>query len=323
MPQMLAVQLDRVHRSVPWGIQLGGGRDADTPLRITEVDGETLATHHLSPGDEVLYVQGVDAMHLREADAREVLRRAGRTLELLVAKADRANTPVNVPEPIHLAATPDPDPRDHLEGLDHDDDGDDDDNEDDADDALLRKRVLDTYLRLREDRRRQSQDRQRVVREDSWWIQGADREENVRPTDRALVLGGWPLARRNSDGGGASDHGQPERVATLPRRTRSLRGRRPPAEATAGTTTSSSFTATAPASAPAAPACVSPFHLQFEQALDIIAQCRAQLGDAARTPRQTPDLIDLHTELDPKCVPEPELQGRGRLQCCRSPLPFI
>ena len=39
MPQMLAVQLDRVDRSVPWGIQLAGGCDCKTPLCIASVSG--------------------------------------------------------------------------------------------------------------------------------------------------------------------------------------------------------------------------------------------------------------------------------------------
>ncbi|XP_034244944.1 uncharacterized protein LOC117647333 [Thrips palmi] len=229
MPQMLSVHLDRASRTVPWGIQLGGGCDAKIPLCITEVDGEALATHQLCPGDEVLFVQGVDAMHLLESEAQEVFRRAGRTLELLVAKPDRPNTPVRVPEPIRLTATPEPEDT-------HDDEDDDARNrgrqDDDEDDELMRRRVVDTYYRMRQDAddgRRQ----QRVVREDSWWIQG-DREDdgNVRPTDKQRALAGWPL-RRNSEGSGGRRERSADRAttpisSTLPRRTKSLRGRPSP-----------------------------------------------------------------------------------------------
>lgn len=286
---------------------------------LLQVDGETLATHHLSPGDEVLFVQGKDTLHLHEAEAQDVLRRAGRTLDLLVAKTERANTPVNVPEPIHLTATPEPEPEPPIDDHDHDGD-DDDDDEQDAEE--MRRRLLATYLRLHNDKSRRAA-QQRVLREDSWWIQDPDRddEHNVRPTDRDRTLaGGWPAwplaARRNSDGGREPNPAlarSPGGPATLPRRTKSLRARRAPSPPRVAPPT--------PATAPADIGTDSPFQLQFDEALDIIARCRAQLesrapsrttsrassrapsrGPTAPVKSQTPDLIDLHTELDVKYV---------------------
>lgn len=267
-------------------------------------------------------MQGVDAMHLLESEAQEVFQRAGRTLELLVAKPDRPNTPVRVPETIRLTATPEPDRS--QDDHDHDADGrNQDDDEDDEDEELLRRRVVDTYYRMRQDGDDGRQPR--VVREDSWWIQG-DREDdgNVRPTDKQRALAGWPLAvRRNSEGAGGRRERSADRPAstTLPRRTKSLRGRRSPdrpttpATAPVTMTTRTPLRAQPPATAPAIGGDVSPFQLKFEEALNIIERCRAQLDSrpptrTSRTPPSpacrpsgwTPDLIDLHTELDPKYV---------------------
>lgn len=309
-------------------------------LGCTQVDGGGLASHHLSPGDEVLFMQGVDALHLPQSEAQEVLQRAGRTLELLVAKQDRPNTPVSVPEHILLARQNSPEPED-----DQDDQDDDKDkiNDDDAaweqDDEELKRRLVATYHRLRREKAEQRQ--QRVLRADTWWIQDPDkdpdREDNVRPSSR-LAHVGWPLSlgtplgtprgtpqgsRRNSIGEAAPCSGRDvdkvhgRRVATtLPRRARSLhsdhrRPRRSPADTPDPTTPRQ-----APATAPPAVQSVSPFQLQFDEALDIIEQCRAQLEHVrspsrlsplsrppsrgpSRTDGKTPDLIDLNTELDP------------------------
>lgn len=78
-----------IHRNDPyssWGFRLQGGRDYRQQLQIKKVNPGSPAHGRINAGDAILAIGGYDASNLTHAQASQMIKSAGTTLELTVQK---------------------------------------------------------------------------------------------------------------------------------------------------------------------------------------------------------------------------------------------
>ncbi|CAD5120925.1 DgyrCDS9480 [Dimorphilus gyrociliatus] len=82
----MTVQLNRMDRVSPWGFRLQGGRDFRMALSVKKVEPRSPADGQLHSGDAILAIDGYDASQMTHAQAQQMIRNSGNTLQLTVNK---------------------------------------------------------------------------------------------------------------------------------------------------------------------------------------------------------------------------------------------
>lgn len=83
---MAVVQIQRSNVAEPWGFRLQGGRDFSMQLQVKKVLPGTPAEGRLHQGDAILTIGNHNAQQLSHMQAHQLIRNAGTTLSLTVAK---------------------------------------------------------------------------------------------------------------------------------------------------------------------------------------------------------------------------------------------
>jgi len=98
----ITIKLQKAAPAIPWGFRLAGGIDFASPLAISMVNGGTIAEKAgLRPGDQVVSIKGAQVFNLRHNEAKEAIKSAGQSFELVVQRGGQSWKP--------KAPTPPPD----------------------------------------------------------------------------------------------------------------------------------------------------------------------------------------------------------------------
>ncbi|ODM91925.1 PDZ and LIM domain protein Zasp [Orchesella cincta] len=101
------VKLQRVD-STPWGFRIHGGVDFGQPLIILKVTAGSISSKlGLEPGDQILSINGKDALSLRHREAQSLILNSGNSVDIEVLRgessnllrADVKNNPLNIQAP--------------------------------------------------------------------------------------------------------------------------------------------------------------------------------------------------------------------------------
>merc|ERR1711962_1222976 len=84
------VCLTRQSASQPWGFRLQGGKDRGLPFQLLKVPLDSIASHSgCKSGDYLVKIQGQDVFQLNHEEAKDLIRKAGNKLNLVVERGDR------------------------------------------------------------------------------------------------------------------------------------------------------------------------------------------------------------------------------------------
>lgn len=88
----VTVRLQRNNPSQPWGFRIHGGVDFNQPLLILKVTAGSLSSQQgLEPGDQIIQINGGDALRLRHRDVQQLIMNAGNQVEFQVLRGNREN----------------------------------------------------------------------------------------------------------------------------------------------------------------------------------------------------------------------------------------
>jgi len=93
--------------ATPWGFRIHGGVDFGQPLIILKVAAGTIsAKQGLEPGDQILSINGQDALRLRHREAQGLIMNAGNQVDLEVLRGDSSllERAKNLNEPLKIQA---------------------------------------------------------------------------------------------------------------------------------------------------------------------------------------------------------------------------
>jgi len=88
----VTVNLSRPDPSQPWGFRIHGGADFAQPLLIVKVSAGSLSAQQgLVPGDQIIQINGEDALRLRHKEAQQKIIGGGNQVQFQVVRGDSAN----------------------------------------------------------------------------------------------------------------------------------------------------------------------------------------------------------------------------------------
>jgi len=83
------VSLSREAGNQPWGFRLQGGKDRGLPFQLLKVPLDSIASHSgCKTGDYLVKINGENVFNLGHEEAKDLIRRAGNKLNLVVERGD-------------------------------------------------------------------------------------------------------------------------------------------------------------------------------------------------------------------------------------------
>lgn len=84
------VCLTREAANQPWGFRLQGGKDRGLPFQLLKVPLDSIASHSgCKSGDYLVKISGEDVFQLGHEDAKDLIRKAGNKLSMVVERGDK------------------------------------------------------------------------------------------------------------------------------------------------------------------------------------------------------------------------------------------
>lgn len=84
------VCLAREAENQPWGFRLQGGKDRGLPFQLLKVPLDSIASHSgCKSGDYLVKISGEDVFQLGHEDAKDLIRKAGNKLSMVVERGDK------------------------------------------------------------------------------------------------------------------------------------------------------------------------------------------------------------------------------------------
>merc|ERR1712061_330718 len=84
------VCLARQSASQPWGFRLQGGKDRGLPFQLLKVPLDSIASHSgCKSGDYLVKISGQDVFQLGHEEAKEMIRKAGNKLSMVVERGEK------------------------------------------------------------------------------------------------------------------------------------------------------------------------------------------------------------------------------------------
>merc|ERR1711872_902294 len=84
------VCLTREASNQPWGFRLQGGKDRGLPFQLLKVPLDSIASHSgCKSGDYLVKINGEDVFQLGHEEAKELIRKAGNKLNMVVERGDK------------------------------------------------------------------------------------------------------------------------------------------------------------------------------------------------------------------------------------------
>jgi len=84
------VTLTREASNQPWGFRLQGGKDRGLPFQLLKVPLDSIASHSgCKSGDYLVKINGEDVFQLGHEEAKELIRKAGNKLNMVVERGDK------------------------------------------------------------------------------------------------------------------------------------------------------------------------------------------------------------------------------------------
>merc|ERR1712203_118392 len=84
------VCLTRQSASQPWGFRLQGGKDRGLPFQLLKVPLDSIASHSgCKSGDYLVKIADKDVFDLNHEEAKELIRRAGNRLSLVLERGEK------------------------------------------------------------------------------------------------------------------------------------------------------------------------------------------------------------------------------------------
>jgi len=85
----ISVSLSREASSAPWGFRLQGGKDRGLPFQLLKVPLDSIASHSgCKSGDYLVKINGENVFNLGHEEAKDLIRRAGNKLNLVVERGE-------------------------------------------------------------------------------------------------------------------------------------------------------------------------------------------------------------------------------------------
>merc|ERR1711892_1043542 len=82
--------LERDSANQPWGFRLQGGKDRGLPFQLLKVPLDGIASHSgCKSGDYLVKIGGEDVFNLGHEDAKDLIRKAGNKLSMVVERGDK------------------------------------------------------------------------------------------------------------------------------------------------------------------------------------------------------------------------------------------
>lgn len=84
------VCLTREAANQPWGFRLQGGKDRGLPFQLLKVPLDSIASHSgCKSGDYLVKISGEDVFQLGHEDAKDLIRKAGNKLSMVVERGEK------------------------------------------------------------------------------------------------------------------------------------------------------------------------------------------------------------------------------------------
>jgi len=84
------VTLTREATNQPWGFRLQGGKDRGLPFQLLKVPLDSIASHSgCKSGDYLVKISGEDVFQLGHEEAKDLIRKAGNKLVMVVERGDK------------------------------------------------------------------------------------------------------------------------------------------------------------------------------------------------------------------------------------------
>jgi len=84
------VCLTRESTNQPWGFRLQGGKDRGLPFQLLKVPLDSIASHSgCKSGDYLVKIGGEDVFNLGHEEAKELIRKAGNNLKMVVERGEK------------------------------------------------------------------------------------------------------------------------------------------------------------------------------------------------------------------------------------------
>jgi len=84
------VTLNREATNQPWGFRLQGGKDRGLPFQLLKVPLDSIASHSgCKSGDYLVKISGEDVFQLGHEEAKDLIRRGGNKLVMVVERGDK------------------------------------------------------------------------------------------------------------------------------------------------------------------------------------------------------------------------------------------
>merc|ERR1711893_501827 len=85
----ITVCLVREAANQPWGFRLQGGKDRGLPFQLLKVPLDSIASHSgCKSGDYLVKINGENVFNLGHEEAKDLIRRAGNKLDLVVERGE-------------------------------------------------------------------------------------------------------------------------------------------------------------------------------------------------------------------------------------------
>ncbi|CAL8138519.1 unnamed protein product [Orchesella dallaii] len=81
------IRLQRQSANQPWGFRIHGGQDFNQPILVVKVTAGSLAAQNgIAPGDQLIQLNGRDALRMRHKEAQDIILGASNTVDLQVLR---------------------------------------------------------------------------------------------------------------------------------------------------------------------------------------------------------------------------------------------
>merc|ERR1711892_1055019 len=93
---LITVTMERDNQSQPWGFRLQGGKDRGLPFQLLKVPLDSIGGHSgCKSGDYLVKISGEDVFQLGHEEAKDLIRKAGNKLVMVVERGDKIVTSMN------------------------------------------------------------------------------------------------------------------------------------------------------------------------------------------------------------------------------------